>query len=146
MFTTPFRGSAAVAAGLVTRAQLRGPRFRRLFTDVYVRVDVEVDLVLRARGGYVAVGGVLAGWAAAELLGAADADVEIVRPGGARRSRPGLVVLGDRLAPDEILHARGLPVTSPSTPRGRSPAGRRCSTPSSASTRSRTDSSSSPAQ
>lgn len=93
MFEAPFRGSSAVAAGRVTRGEVRGPRFRRLFTDVYVRADVEVDLALRARAGYVAVGGVLAGWSAAELLGAAcwpaDADVEIVRPGGARRSRPG---------------------------------------------------------
>ena len=34
--TRPFRGSAAVAAGLVTPNVLRGPRFRRVFPDVYV--------------------------------------------------------------------------------------------------------------
>lgn len=117
VFTTPFRGSAAVAAGLVTRAQLRGPRFRRLFSDVYVLATVEIDLALRARAGSVAVGGVLAGWSAAELLGAscgpADADVEIVRPGGARRSRDGLVVRDERLDPDEIVHVSGVAVTSP---------------------------------
>ena len=31
-----FRGSEAVAAGLLTRGQLRGPSVKRLFRDVYV--------------------------------------------------------------------------------------------------------------
>ena len=35
-FTLPFRGSAAVGAGLLTPGVLRGPRFTRLFPDVYV--------------------------------------------------------------------------------------------------------------
>jgi hypothetical protein len=113
MFETPFRGSEAVAAGLVTRAQLRGPRFRRLFIDVYVLASVEVDLALRARAGVVAVGGVLAGWSAAELLGAscgpADAEVEIIRPGGARRSRPGLVVRASGSIPTRSSTWRAYP-------------------------------------
>lgn len=32
--TGPFRGSDALAAGALTRGELRGPRFRRLFPDV----------------------------------------------------------------------------------------------------------------
>ena len=34
-----FRGSVAVAAGLVTAARLRGPSFQRLFPDVYAPAD-----------------------------------------------------------------------------------------------------------
>jgi Protein of unknown function (DUF559) len=39
----PFRGSQAVARGTVTSRQLCGPRFRRLFRDVYILASVEVD-------------------------------------------------------------------------------------------------------
>jgi hypothetical protein len=68
----PFRGSTAVRAGLLTRGVLRGPRYRRVFPDVYAPAQLEVDLALRARaaGVLVAGRGVVAGYAAAELLGA----------------------------------------------------------------------------
>jgi very-short-patch-repair endonuclease len=113
----PFRGAAAVAAGLVTADQLRGPRFTRLFRGIYVRADIEVDFALRCRAAALTGGsrGVLAGWAAAELLGApcapAEAPVEIVLPGG-RTGRPGLVFRRDALAPDEILRVGEVRVTS----------------------------------
>lgn len=119
MLTRPFRGSTAVATGLVTPAELRGPGFRRLFTDVFIRADVEVDLALRSLAAYLVVEGrgVLGGWSAAELLGAScgpeDAPAEVVAPGGRQRSRAGLVVRGDVLAPDEITVAEGVPVTTP---------------------------------
>lgn len=106
---SPFLGSAAVAAGLVTTKALRGPRFRRLFTGVFVRADVEVDLALRSRAAYLVVQGrgVLGGWSAAELLGAscgpADTPAEVVVPGGSQENRPGLRVRRDRLLPDEIM-------------------------------------------
>jgi hypothetical protein len=38
----PFRGSAAVAAGLLTRGLLRGSCYRRLFPDVYAPAALEV--------------------------------------------------------------------------------------------------------
>jgi hypothetical protein len=48
-----FRGSDAVRAGLVTKAQLRGPRYLRLFPDVYVRVGPKPpDLTLRSLAAY----------------------------------------------------------------------------------------------
>ena len=53
----PFRGSHAVAAGILTRGQLRGPHFRRLFPDVYVPVTAKVDLALRARAAGLLVDG-----------------------------------------------------------------------------------------
>src|SRR5688500_14399514 len=82
--TRPFRGSAAVAAGLMTPGRLRGPRFQRLFPDVYAPADLEADLALRSAGAAVLVEGrgVLAGYSAAELLGAscspADAPAEVL--------------------------------------------------------------------
>ena len=45
--TTAFRGSAAVAAGLVTPGILRGTRYRRLFPDVYALAALDPDLALR---------------------------------------------------------------------------------------------------
>ncbi|TWF76038.1 hypothetical protein FHX44_111925 [Pseudonocardia hierapolitana] len=68
----PFRGTDAVAAGLVTPKVLRGPRFRRLFTGIYVRADVEVTPEVRSRAAHLLVDGrgVLGGFSAAELLGA----------------------------------------------------------------------------
>lgn len=83
----PFRGSTAVRAGLLTRGVLRGPRYRRVFPDVYAPAELEVDLALRARaaGVLVAGRGVVAGYAAAELLGAScgppGAAVEVLMTG-----------------------------------------------------------------
>jgi hypothetical protein len=83
----PFRGSTAVRAGLLTRGVLRGPRYRRVFPDVYAPAQLEVDLALRARaaGVLVAGRGVVAGYAAAELLGAScgppDAAVDVLTTG-----------------------------------------------------------------
>jgi very-short-patch-repair endonuclease len=115
----PFRGSVAVTAGLVSRGELRGARFRRLFPDVYVNACVEVDLELRARAAALLVRGrgVVAGWAAAELLGAScgalDAPVDVIVPGGSMRSLPGLVVRTDLLATDEVTAVRAVPLTTP---------------------------------
>ncbi len=101
--TAPFRGSAAVAAGLLTSGQLRGPRFQRLFPDVYAPADLEPDLALRSAAAAVLVDGrgVLAGYSAAELLGAscgpadAPAEVLMLRTGGQSYRCPGLRVHRD---------------------------------------------------
>jgi very-short-patch-repair endonuclease len=115
----PFRGSDAVAAGLVTSKALRGPRFRRLFTGIYVRADVEVTFEVRSRAAYLLLDGrgVLGGFSAAELLGAScaplDAPAEVIAAFGGMRPRPGLLVRHDELAPDEVTHVAGWAVTSP---------------------------------
>jgi very-short-patch-repair endonuclease len=115
----PFRGSDAVAAGLLTPGVLRGPRFRRLFPDVYLGAHVEVDLAVRARAAYLLINGCgcIGGYAAAELLDAScgppDAPVDVVVPGGSRRSRPGLAVHRGQLEPDEITTVGGVAVTAP---------------------------------
>ncbi|RZQ64099.1 hypothetical protein [Amycolatopsis suaedae] len=72
-----FRGSEARAAGIVTKAQLQGPRFRRLFQDVYVAADVPVTHELRCRGAALVVpeDAVLTGRSAATVMG-----VELAKP------------------------------------------------------------------
>ncbi len=43
----PFRGSEALAAGLMTRKQLAGARYRRMFRDVYVPIAAALTHELR---------------------------------------------------------------------------------------------------
>lgn len=117
-----FRGSRAVASGLTTWGRLRGPRFRRLFPDVYCTAgDEPPDLRLRSLGAYRLVEGrgVLSGYSAAVLL---DADcaphpeipAEVtVADGGGQRAHPGLTVRRDRLAPGETTVVDGVGCTSP---------------------------------
>lgn len=118
MFEAPFRGSAAVAAGHLTRGRLRGPGFRRLFEDVYVRADVPVDLALRSRGAHLLVAGrgVLAGYSAAEVLGAScgpeDAPAEVALPGGCLMRQPGLLVHRGLLRPDEVTTVSTIGMTT----------------------------------
>jgi very-short-patch-repair endonuclease len=115
--TTTFRGSTAVAAGLLTPGVLRGPRYQRLFPDVYAPAALDPDLTLRARGAGVLVAGrgVVAGHAAAELHGAScgppDDAVDVVVPHSYRC--PGLHVHRGRVAPDEVTCVGGIPVTTP---------------------------------
>jgi very-short-patch-repair endonuclease len=115
-----FRGSLAVAAGLVTRDRLRGPAFRRLLPDIYVRAGGETDLLLRALAAYRLVEGrgVLAGYSAALLLGAdcaphRDVPAEVIVPGGGRRAHPGLLVRRDRIADGETWWVGDVRCTSP---------------------------------
>ncbi len=70
-FGVPFRGSVAVAAGAVSRGVLRGPRFRRLFPDVYVAADVPLDhrLLCRAATLYVGSDAVVSGLSALAVHG-----------------------------------------------------------------------------
>ncbi len=117
-FRVPFRGSVAVAAGVLTPAVLAGPRFRRLFPDVYVSADVEPNLAVRSRAAAVLVGdrGVLGGFSAAELLGASCgplvAPAEVIVP-GRRRAPPGLVVRVEDVPPTERWRVQAAAVTSP---------------------------------
>ncbi|MBW0088560.1 DUF559 domain-containing protein [Pseudonocardia sp. KRD-184] len=115
---SPFRGSRAIAAGLVTPRILRGPRYRRLFPDVYVGSRVLLTLSVLARAAFVLVDGrgVVAGYAAAELLGAScarpSAPAEVLMlDGRPRRPVPGLVVHRDVLAPGETVRRGGVLMT-----------------------------------
>jgi hypothetical protein len=116
-----FRGSHAVAAGLVTPDRLRGPRFRRLLPDVYCRAAVgPPDLLLRSLAAYRLVEGrgALSGHSAAALLDAdcaphRDVPAEVTLLGGNLRAHPGLVVHRDRLRRDEVTTLRGIMCTTP---------------------------------
>lgn len=115
----PFRGSEALATGSLTRGALRGPRFRRLLPDVYVPAELPVDLALRARAATVwaGEGTVVAGWAAAELLGAScgprDAPVDLIVRAGTTRPPSGIRLRRTGLWSDETTHRAGVPVTTP---------------------------------
>ena len=116
-----FRGSAAVAAGLVTPDRLRGPNYRRLFPNTYIPSlppGRTPDLALRSHAAYrhVQGRGVLSGYSAAEILGARcgprDAPAEVTASGN-QRIHPGLLVHRDRLAPGETQLIGDIRVTTP---------------------------------
>jgi very-short-patch-repair endonuclease len=113
----PFRGSAAVSAGLLTPKVLRGRRYRRLFPDVYAPAGLDVDLALRARaaGALVEGRGVVAGYAAAELWGAScgppDVPVDVLMPYD--YACTGIRVRRERLRIDETDRCGATTVTLP---------------------------------
>lgn len=117
----PFRGSTALAAGSLTRGQLRGRHFRRLFHDIYAPAHLTDDLALRARAaGLLVVGrGAVAGYSAAELLGAssgppdAPAEVLLTIPRARAYRCAGLLVHRDRSGPGEVCRVDGIEVTTP---------------------------------
>jgi hypothetical protein len=116
----PFRGSAAVAAGLLGRGQLAGPAWRRLFRDVYVHADAPVDGWTRCRAAALLLpsDAALSHRAAAfvygaDVLGPAD-PIEAIIPGARGvRAHPGLVVARSPLAGGDVWRRSGLRVTSP---------------------------------
>ncbi|MET0190042.1 MAG: DUF559 domain-containing protein [Pseudonocardia sediminis] len=113
-----FRGSEAVAAGLVTPGRLRGPDFDRLLPDTYAPAGSRPDLRLRSLAASYCAGpdAVLCGYSAAELLGAScgprHAPAEVIVTVDGPRSRPGVRVRRDALHPGEITEAGGVRVTS----------------------------------
>jgi hypothetical protein len=114
----PFRGSVAVAAGLLTARQLRNPAWRRLFHDVYICADATVDhlTLCQAAALLLPAGAALSHRSAAMLYGAnilaRDQPVEATAAAGLR-SQPGLRVARSRLDQTDLLRRGGLPVTSP---------------------------------
>jgi len=121
----PFRGSKVVREGLLTRGQLRGPAWRRLFPDVYVGSDLDVDHRLRCvaalvHAGRPGVSGIaVSGLSAATCWGiellAPDAPVELTVPPTHRlESRPGeLRVTRSTLTDHEIASFGMVTLTSP---------------------------------
>jgi hypothetical protein len=114
-----FRGSSAVASGLISRRRLSGRTWRRLFHDVYVHRDVPVTHELITRGAVVLLpAAVVTGRSAAALWGVALAgpadDVEVTLPPSSRMVRvQGLCTRRAALDPVHVWTRRGLPVTSP---------------------------------
>ncbi|TYP86209.1 uncharacterized protein DUF559 [Blastococcus xanthinilyticus] len=115
-----FRGSAVVRAGWLTRQQLRGPAWRRLFQDVYVDARVPDTHGLRARAAAAVLlpGAVVTGASAAVLWGVDLADVRddvevTVPPGTHPRRHPGLVVRRSPLPETDVVLRHHVQVTTP---------------------------------
>lgn len=88
-----------------------------MFPDIYLPTNVVPTLAMPSRGAYLLVAGrgALAGYSAAELLGARiaprDADAEVMADQDLRVRR-GLRVHREQLADDEVETVGGLVVTS----------------------------------
>lgn len=114
-----FRGSQARRAGVLTMTTLRGPRWRRLFRDVYVPVEVPVDHPVRCRGAALLLpaAGALAGRSAACLWGvphpAAELPVEVVVPPGVRFGPvKGIEVHTEPLPEEDVALLGGVRITT----------------------------------
>jgi hypothetical protein len=116
VFRYPFRGSVAVASGRLTTAQLRGPRFRRLFPDVYIAADVSVDhyVMCRAAALYAGPAAVISGLSAAYVWGVdrQPQAVELTIPPARRLRTAGLTVRREAIGEADLQPRRGLVITS----------------------------------
>jgi hypothetical protein len=114
---SPFRGSTAVRAGLITWDRLLGPDFRRLRPDVYVGAATEVDTRVRveALSVWSRGRGVVAGPLAALAFGAECPweDAEIVIPQHCRVPPAEVTVRTGALGDGEIATRFGCRITSP---------------------------------
>lgn len=130
-----FRGSDAVAAGLITWGVLRGAGYRRLLPDTYASVGTvlaarnrstdgptatrDCALVLRSHAAYRWARGraVVSGYSAAELLDRScaplDAPAELTVAEHILRCRDGVLVRRGPLHPGEITAVEGIRVTTP---------------------------------
>ena len=118
----PFIGSRAVADGLLTKAMLRGPSWRRLLPDTYVHVDGYREDDHRMWCDAVALtlppGAAIAGLSAAYLWGVdllpRMSPVSVLLPEGARlRPQPQVTAGRSALSPQDVTRFAGLPVTTP---------------------------------
>ena len=112
----PFIGSAALAAGTLTRHALRS-RYVAVHHDVYIGKNTELTAVLRAKACWLRSReyGVLAGFSASALHGARWIDA--ARPAAVidtnRRKTPGITVWANTIDDDEICVIDGIRVTTP---------------------------------
>lgn len=116
-----FRGSHAVADGLITPAELRSSAWRPLFRDVYA--DARLEVTHRARCAAAAQlvlppGVVIAGRSAASLYGATsiagEAPIDVLVPSGQRFGPvSGLVVHAGAIDGADIALRQGIPLTTP---------------------------------
>lgn len=116
-----FRGSAALAADLLTPDQLRSSAWRRLRRDVYADASLDVDHRLLVWGVSLVAPrvAVFGGFSATVLAGGhafatADDPVELVLPPGGRwRPGPGVRVRTSAADDDVVLDRHDLPRTGP---------------------------------
>jgi hypothetical protein len=116
MGAEPFIGSAAIAAGTLTKSALRW-RYIAIYRDVYISAAHELTPVSRAKAGWLwsKRQGVVAGFSAAAVHGAkwvgSARPAELIHDN--RRRAPMISVRGDRLEADEVCVIDGMKVTTP---------------------------------
>lgn len=119
----PFRGSQAVADGLLTKSMLRGPTWQRLLPDVYRYADGYRETDQRMWCQAVALtlppGGAIAGLSAAHLWGVdliprgERSRVSVALPATARmRAHAHVDITRSALPPTDVTRLDGLPVTT----------------------------------
>ncbi|MFC7528637.1 DUF559 domain-containing protein [Actinoplanes sp. GCM10030250] len=116
----PFRGSAAVAAGTVSKDMLRGGKWRRLLPDVYAHRDVVVDhrlwcaavSLILPRGS--AIGGLSAAYLWGAELSRATSPVSVVTPRDRWTNRNSRIVAHHTVIADsDLTELDGVLVTTP---------------------------------
>jgi hypothetical protein len=114
----PFIGSEALAAGKLSRYQLR-TRYYPLHQGIYVANNLAITASIRAKACWLRSRrrGILAGFSASSLQGAKWIDparpAAIIDKGGNRRPTPGVEVFADSIEDDEICVIDGIPVSVP---------------------------------
>ncbi len=114
--TEPILGSETIAAGLLTRGQLRW-NYRAILPDVYLTNEQAATLAVRTRAAWLWTGrqGVITGQAASALHGALwvddDAPVELLWSAG--RPPAGIIARNERFEADELVEIGGLLVANP---------------------------------
>ncbi|MUL67510.1 hypothetical protein BOO86_23755 [Mycobacterium sp. CBMA 234] len=112
----PFIGSEALAAGTLTRHQLR-TNFVAVHQDVYVARGTRPTAILRAKAAWLRSkrAGVLAGFSAAALHGARyiDASLPANIIHSNRRAARGVVVWADALDDDDVCAIGEMHLTTP---------------------------------
>lgn len=112
----PFIGPEALAAGSLTRAQLRW-RYTSAHPRVYLPNGATRNLKTNTMAAWLWSDrrGIIAGRAAAALHGAEwvddDVPIELITEHG--RPRPGIIVREERIRPDEVCQIGDFSVTSP---------------------------------
>jgi REase_MTES_1575 len=113
----PFSRAQARAAGL-TRAELLGPRFQKIFHDRYVEATVPINLRLKTETAVelAAPGAYGSHHTAASLWGGvvpASSEVHITVPRDAARTRRRGILAHRDFGKAEPVSLRGLPISSP---------------------------------
>ena len=117
-YRQPFRASEAIAAGLITRSQLRGSSWRRLYRDIYVDARAADDHLLRIAGAGLLLppGAAISGRSSALLWGAQSAGeldhVEVISP-NIFGPVAGLRIQVGVLPPSEVKVFKGVLATRP---------------------------------
>jgi hypothetical protein len=116
----PFVGREAVAEGLVTRAQLAGPSWRRLLPDIFAWAQLRLDhqAWCLAAGLFLGARGAVSGRAAAAVWGAdvlvRGEPIEVTVPRSTRLRAPvGLTIVRSPLPADDVAAWAGIRVTTP---------------------------------